>query len=329
MIHNPLVNDDLKHRGIEFIMDTDGTQFIPWSDLRAEDIVIIPAFGTTLEIEEILKNIGIEIHSYNTTCPFVEKVWKRSEKLSGENFTTVIHGKHAHEETRATFSHSSQGGPSVIIRDIKEAHLLGQIIKGELPSEEFYKIFKDRYSEGFDADKDLGQVGVVNQTTMLASETQSIADHLKQVMREKYGNGGLSDRFADTRDTLCYATNDNQEATYSLLKSGADVAFVVGGYNSSNTSHIVELCESVFPTYFINSPDEIKSKDEISHFDYPNKKHLVSHNFLPDKKPLKVVVTSGSSCPDTVVDEVILKILSYFRSEDPKELIMEAIASIH
>ncbi len=329
MIHNPLVNDDLRSRGIQFIMDTDGTQFIPWEELNPEDIVIIPAFGTTLEIEKILKDIGIEIQRYNTTCPFVEKVWKRSEKLSRDEYTIIIHGKHRHEETRATFSHSSRGGSSVIIRDMEEAKILAKVISGELGKKDFYKIFEGKYSQGFDPDTDLARVGVVNQTTMLATETQAIADYVKQVVIDKFGSENLGKHFADTRDTLCYATNDNQEATYSLLNTGADLALVVGGYNSSNTSHIVELCESKYPTYFINSPDEIKSKTEISHFDYPNKKHLVTKGFLPGKDKIKIVVTSGASCPDTVVDAVILKILSFYREEEPEKLIAEAISNLN
>ncbi len=324
MIHNQEVNRDLQNRGIQFIMDTDGTQFIPWDDLRPDDIVIIPAFGTTLEIEKLLTDKGIELQLYNTTCPFVEKVWKRSDKLGQDRYTILIHGKHNHEETRATFSHSMKSGPSVILRDINEAGILGKIIKGELPAVQFYKIFEGRYSQGFDVEKDLEKVGVVNQTTMLATETQSIADHFKQVMIEKYGEGNFRDHFADTRDTLCYATNDNQDATYGLLEQEADLAIVVGGYNSSNTSHIVELCERKFPTYFINSPDEIKSANEIHHFDYPNKEKLVTRNFLPNRNPLRIVLTSGASCPDTLVDAVLLKINSFFEeAREPEAVLSE------
>jgi 4-hydroxy-3-methylbut-2-enyl diphosphate reductase len=271
MIHNQEVNVDLQKRGIEFIMDTDGTQFIPWSDLRKDDIVIIPAFGTTVEIEHLLLDKGIEVQKYNTTCPFVEKVWNRSEKLGTENYTIIIHGKPRHEETRATFSHSSQSGPSVIVRDMEDAHALGEYILGTKSREEFYEAFAWKHSEGFDPSRDLKRIGVVNQTTMLASETQAIADYFRQLMIRQYGIENIKEHFADTRDTLCYATNDNQDATYQLLETDADLAIVVGGYNSSNTSHIVELCERKFPTYFINSENEILSSGEIRHFNYQKK----------------------------------------------------------
>ncbi|MEM9299280.1 MAG: 4-hydroxy-3-methylbut-2-enyl diphosphate reductase [Bacteroidota bacterium] len=310
MIHNQEVNNDLTAKGIQFIMDTDGTQFIPWEELKAEDIVIIPAFGTTLEIEKKLKTIGIQVQQYNTTCPFVEKVWKRSEKLGQQDHTIIIHGKHKHEETRATFSHSSNNAPSVIVKDMEEAKSLGKVISRELSKNDFYSLFEGKYSEGFDPSLHFDKVGVVNQTTMLATETQAIADHIKQVMIDLYGGDDYKKHFADTRDTLCYATNDNQDATYGLLEESADLAIVVGGYNSSNTSHIVELCEQKFPTYFINSAREIKSSVVIQHFNYHKKERVQSENWLPQKP--KIILTSGASCPDTLVDEVMLKILGYF-----------------
>ena len=147
---------------------------------------------------------------------------------------------------------------------------------------------------------------------MLATETQAIADYFKKLMTDKYGAAQIKNHFADTRDTLCYATNDNQDATYELLKTDADLAIVVGGYNSSNTSHIVELCERNFPTYFINSDTELKSANEIHHFDFRSKKKLVTKNFIPNRKPTRIVLTSGASCPDTLVDRVMIKLLDYF-----------------
>ena len=316
MIHNQEVNNDLQNRGIKFIMDTDGRQYIPWTELNESDIVIIPAFGTTVEIEKLLIEKGIEVQKYNTTCPFVEKVWNRSEKLSLENHTIIIHGKPNHEETRATFSHSAQRGPSLVLRDMDDATSLGRYIIGEKSNADFLKEFSGKYSTGFDPGKDLTRIGVVNQTTMLATETQAIADYLREVIVKKYGLEEISSHFADTRDTLCYATNDNQDATYKLLETNADLALVVGGYNSSNTSHIVELCERQFPTYFINSDEEIKSRVEIHHFNFHLKQKMVTENFIPEKHPVKIVLTSGASCPDTLVDRVLLKVLAFF--ENPK-----------
>ena len=163
------------------------------------------------------------------------------------------------------------------------------------------------------------RVGVINQTTMLASETQEIADYFKTVMLEKYGAINIANHFADTRDTLCYATNENQDATYGLLETEADLAIVVGGYNSSNTSHLVELCERKFHTYFISSEKEIADKNTINHFDYPNKKHLTSTHFLPNKTPVRIILTSGASCPDSVIEGVIHKINSFYSDIKPAE----------
>lgn len=323
MIHNQEVNADLQSRGIRFIMDTDGKQFIPWDVLTKDDIVIIPAFGTTREIEHLLLDKGLEVQQYNTTCPFVEKVWNRSEKLGAESYTVIIHGKPKHEETRATFSHAAASAPSVIVRDMEEAQQLGEYIRGNKGQEDFIEEFAWKHSEGFEPGRDLQRIGVVNQTTMLATETQAIADYFRQLMIEQYGIENLKEHFADTRDTLCYATNDNQDATYQLLKTDADLAIVVGGYNSSNTSHIVELCERQFPTYFINSENEIRSKEEIHHYDYHKKEKVVTHGFLPEKYPVKVILTSGASCPDTLVDRVMLRILDFFPATKPVEELLK------
>ena len=322
MIHNQEVNQDLQSRGIQFIMDTDGTQFIPWEKINKDDVVIIPAFGTTVEIENLLLDKGVNVQQYNTTCPFVEKVWNRAEKLGKDTHTIIIHGKPNHEETRATFSHSAMNGPSVVVRNMEEAVQLGKYITGESSSNKFADEFKERFSVGFDVTQHLKKVGVVNQTTMLATETQAIADYFRQLILSKYGQENLKNHFADTRDTLCYATNDNQESTYELLNTPADLAIVVGGYNSSNTSHLVELCERKFPTFFINSETEIKSKTEIHHFDYPHKQKRIANNFLPDKNPLNIVLTSGASCPDTLVDRVLMRVLEFFPGAKSVDAIM-------
>jgi len=312
MIHNPVVNDDLLGMGVKFLQDTTGNMLINWDEISSDDIVIIPAFGTTIEIEERLKKIGIDPYHYNTTCPFVEKVWKKSNELGKEDFTVVIHGKAEHEETRATFSHSKSMSPSVIIRDISEATVLAKIILGEIEASKFYEIFKDKFSLNFDVKKDLEKIGVVNQTTMLASDTEAIAEYFKGTMIIKYGMETVDDHFADTRDTLCYATNDNQRATYGLMEENADLAIVVGGYNSSNTSHIVELLEKKFPTYFIMDESNIQSSDVITHFDSHSQKERISSNYLPKREVVKIAVTSGASCPDATVDGVIKKLASIY-----------------
>lgn len=327
MIHNPIVNDDLKEKGIRFIMDTEGNRFVEWEEINKDDIVIIPAFGTTIEIENKLNDIGVETQQYNTTCPFVERVWKQSNKLGENDFTIIIHGKSNHEETRATFSHSNKKAPSLIIKDIHEARILAEIIKGDRSEADFYAIFKHRYSANFDVNVHLKKIGVVNQTTMLASETQEIADFFKQTMLGEYGIENIKNHFADTRDTLCYATNDNQQATLALLNHSADLAIVVGGYNSSNTSHIVELLEQKNPTYFIDSVKEINDDNSINHYNFHTKKKLVTANYLKGDKPLRIILTSGASCPDTTVDEVLDKLLTYFPDALSKENVLEQLVA--
>lgn len=316
MIHNPSVNEDLRKKGVKFIREHNGKQIIDWDEIKAEDIVIVPAFGTTLEIQDILRAKGIDPYHYDTTCPFVEKVWNKAEYLGTRGYTTIVHGKHKHEETIATFSHSIRSAPTVIIRNIEEANLLADKINGKISSEDFYRIFADKQSENFNPEKDLKKIGVVNQTTMLASETQAIAGLLRKAMIAKYGVESIKEHFADTSDTLCYATYDNQKATEELIRSNADFAIVVGGYNSSNTSHIVELCEEKLKVYFISSADKIISDNKIEHFDIHKQKKLRTENWLSlnSEKPIKIILTSGASCPDAILDEVLQKILSYFRN---------------
>jgi len=310
MIHNPLVNEDLEGHGLRFIMDTHGKQLIPWEEIKKGDVVIIPAFGTTLEIKQLLLDKGIEIQQYNTTCPFVEKVWNMTKKLGAKQASIVVHGKAAHEETRATFSHSQQNAPTVVVLNMSETQLLAQYILGKKPKEEFYQDFEGRYSEGFDPEKHFDRLGVVNQTTMLASETHEIAQYLRGVMEEKFGEDSIKSHFEDTRDTLCYATNDNQQSTLELLNTNADIAIVVGGYNSSNTTHLVELLEEKFPTYFIASPNAFAQDGSITHYDYNRKAEVKTSGVLTSQQT-KVIVTSGASCPDSVVEEVIERITKF------------------
>lgn len=314
MIHNPRVNADLKKLGVQFIQDTSGKNIIPFESLTKEDIVLIPAFGTTLKTEEKLRSIGLTTTAYNTTCPFVEKVWNRSEQIAKKNYTVIIHGKPTHEETRATFSHAASGTPALVIKDMVEAVELGKMISGETDIAEFYDRFHNRYSAGFNAEKDLERIGVVNQTTMLASDTQGIADYLKQLMQKKYNltADSLENHFADTRDTLCYATNDNQGAVYGMLQENAHLAIVVGGYNSSNTSHLVELCEAQLPTYYIQNEEKILPNGDILHYQMPEKDETLTHRFLPEKNPVKILLTSGASCPDALVEQVIQKLVFLF-----------------
>lgn len=322
MIHNPDVNEDLLAQGITFLQTPAGEQLIPFSELTSNDIVIIPAFGTTVAIAEEIRATGANIDSYNTTCPFVEKVWNRSQKLGETDHTIIIHGKHDHEETRATFSHSNQTAASLVIKDMIEAEFLGEVMMGKKTEDEFYSYFDGKYSPGFSPALHLNKIGVVNQTTMLASETQQITDYLRGVLIQKYGEAAIKTHMADTRDTLCYATNDNQSSTYALAETSPDLAIVVGGYNSSNTTHLVEILEKTIPTFFIKGADELLSNNKVRAFNIYNKT-IEEQRFLPKNYPLKIAITSGASCPDAIVDRVMMKILDIVEEPCTIEEIME------
>ena len=305
MIHNPQVNEDLLAEGIQFLVDNHGTRLVDFSTLSSDDIVITPAFGTTVEMAAELAKLGVHLERYNTTCPFVEKVWKRSAELGNRGYTLVVHGKYLHEETRATFSHAAETGPVVVVRNRKEAELLAKYIRKELSDEQFEIDFANKYSSGFVASRDLQKIGVVNQTTMLASETQEIAAYLKDIVVEMFGEEATT----DTRDTLCYATNDNQNATIGVLESGAQLAVVVGGFNSSNTIQIATILGEKMPVYFVRNASDFISLEKAVVF---NSKTLKEEEIAPSllqQENLKIVVTSGASCPDKIVDHVIQRIL--------------------
>jgi len=313
MIHNPTVNEDLQKRGVKFLFETDGTELIPIESLDKDDIVIVPAFGTTIAIQQKLKKQGIDPYEYNTTCPFVEKVWKRGKQLGKKGYSLVIHGKHYHEETRATFSHSSDHSACVVVLNPEEAQILADILTGDRPQSDFDQYFGHKSTEGFDPHEDLKNFGVINQTTMLATETQEVMDILKEAAIEKYGGADILDHFADTSDTLCYATNENQSATLALAETDADLAIVVGGYNSSNTMHLVEILEEAFPTYHVRDAEEISSPKQIHHYDQWDDEIKETADWLSQyDTPVDIAITSGASCPDVLVDEVVLKILDFF-----------------
>ena len=314
IIHNSHVNEDLRKRGVQFICETSGEQLIPFEDLHPEDVVIVPAFGTTVEIEEALSQRGIHPYKYNTTCPFVEKVWKKSQEIGQREYSVIIHGKRNHEETRATFSHSQRSAPVVVVRDLDETEKLAKVIRGEETTDFFYQHFGDRCSTDFDPKVHLERIGVVNQTTMLASETQAIASLLRQVIIDQYGAQNVNAHFADTRDTLCYATKENQDAALSLIENGANLAIIVGGYNSSNTSHLVALCQASLPTYFVSDETEILSPNRIRHLDVRTRILTETESWLPTQNgsPTDIILTAGASCPDALLDQVLQKIVSWF-----------------
>ncbi len=311
MIHNPHVNEDLNNRGIKFLRTAEGEQLIPFSELTPDDVVIVPAFGTTVELFARLSELKINPYKYNTTCPFVEKVWKRSEQLGEKGYSIIVHGKYNHEETRATFSHASVKAPTVIIRDMEMAKHLAKYIRGEIDPSHFYTDFEGRFSPDFNVERDLKRIGVVNQTTMLATETHEISDLLRSSMIDAHGAENINHHFADTRDTLCYATSENQLSVYSLIEATGDIAIIVGGYNSSNTSHLVELCEQHLPAFHIKDAGEIIDHKSIRHLDYKTREVIITENWFPNgKEKIDILVTAGASCPDSLVDQVLKKIAS-------------------
>jgi 4-hydroxy-3-methylbut-2-enyl diphosphate reductase len=324
MIHNPTVNEDLLDKGVKFLFDTDGTERIPIESLSSDDIVIVPAFGTTLKIQEKLQKQGIDPYQYNTTCPFVEKVWKRGSQLGRKGYSLVVHGKHEHEETRATFSHSSDHSSTVVVLNPEEAKILAEIMTEDRPLKDFETYFGHKSTEGFNPLVDLEFFGVINQTTMLATETQEVMDILKEAAKKRFGEENIENHFADTSDTLCYATNENQSATYALADADPDIAIVVGGYNSSNTMHLVEILEDYCPTFHIRDANEFDSPEAILHFDQWKKEMVETKDWLPDKEgPIRIALTSGASCPDVLVDEVLLKLLSFFDETAELEDVIE------
>ena len=266
-------------------------------------------------MEKELEALGINPYKNDATCPFVEKVWKRADKLGIDGYSVIIHGKRTHEETRATFSHSKNTAPTLIVLNMEDAKKAISYMKNEISLDEFNSYFKNAKSNGFNPEKDFQKIGVVNQTTMLASETKEISNAFREAILDIHGK--IEGHFADTRDTLCYATYENQTSTKELTTSGADLALVVGGYNSSNTSHLVELCEDSFPTFYIKDAQEIVSKDEIRHFDINTKSLKISKNWVGNQSPeskakIDIAITAGASCPDKQVDLVISRVLDFF-----------------
>ena len=323
MIHNPHVNEDLLARGIRFLRTTSGEPLLPLDTLTPGDLVIVPAFGAPTEVLDDLSSRGVDVQAYDTTCPFVVRVWKKGASIGAKGYTVIVHGKRTHEETRATFSRAAASAPVVVVRDEAETEALAAVIEGREDAAFFWDHFTGKTSEGFDPARDLARLGVVNQTTMLASETAAIAERIRQAVVTRDGDDA---NIADTSDTLCYATKENQDATEALIASGADVAIVVGGYNSSNTSHLVELCEDAgLPTYFVSDADQLISPSLVRHFDWRTKTPRETADWLPevDGRPLDVILTAGASCPDALLDAVIQTLLSWTPSTRPVD---EALA---
>ncbi len=338
LIHNPFVNEDLLRRGLRFLQTDKGQPFgadgsaapagspapLLWDTLTSDDIVIIPAFGATDEDKKKLVRKGIRVAQFDATCMLVEKVWKAARTFGREGYTVVIHGKSEHEETKATFSNTRRHAPSIIIRNLEEARLLGDYIAG--PSDEkrahLLQRFAGLHTPGFDPERHLHRIAVVNQTTLLMNETAAIIDYFKTLFVARYGEsaGPAHVGGASKKDTLCYATQVNQDALQRALGEPLDAAFILGGKNSSNTYQLFRLCEQKLGSraFFIQSERNISSRDEIEHYVFPaagagQGGRTEVHPLWPgDDTPKRVLITGGASCPDGLVQQVITRINSFF-----------------
>ncbi len=317
IIHNPHVNRRLQEMEIEFLYpDEEG--FFDFSGVTPEDVVIIPAFGVKLEDFETLRGLGCLL--VDTTCGSVLHVWKRVEGYAKDGFTAVIHGKHWHEETRATSSQVRKhpDGKYLILRDMEEAEMVCAFIRGEMDRDAFMERFAARVSEGFDPDRDLERVGVANQTTMLASESLAIAARIGEAMADRHGGDGLPERFRSF-DTICSATQDRQDAVEAMMADPPDVMIVIGGYNSSNTNHLAHLCSQHTRTYHIEDAACIDpTSGTLSHKEIMGETIHESGDWLPEDE-VEIGLTAGASTPDSKIGETIERVLR-LAGHDPAAL---------
>ena len=343
LIHNPFVNKDLLARGLRYLQTDKGLPLCAdgkiakskeapnalWNQLKQDDIVIIPAFGATNEDKARLIRRGLSIRENDATCMLVEKVWKAARRYAREGFTVIIHGKSEHEETKATLSNSSSYGPALIIRNMEHAQHLAEIIRAETSKKaallEIH--FGGLYSEGLDPARDLAKIAVVNQTTLLRNETLTIISYLRDVMTAKYGESKVANHLwsEGKGDTLCYATQVNQDALQQALDQPIDAALVVGGKNSSNTFQLYRVCAERFGecAHYIQSESNVLSLETVRHYIFPynsssglsaveEERPLFS---APIKKP-HILLTGGASCPDGIIQQVISHINSFFSPDD-------------
>ncbi len=333
LIHNPFVNEDLCRRGLRYLQTDKGVPFtvsgepagmgleeaLIWDTLTPEDIVIIPAFGATNEDKARLVRKGLAVYAHDATCMLVEKVWKAARNYGREGYTVVIHGKAEHEETKATYSNTRRFAPAIIVRNLEEGEKLAAIISATDPAirQKFYQEFEGKFTPGFDVERDLERVAVVNQTTLLMNETLAITEQIRSVIVEKFGDAGIERVGGGSRrDTLCYATQVNQDALGRALGEPLDAAFVIGGKNSSNTYQLYRLCAETLGdrAYFVQSESCILSRAESQHYVFPAKDprtggQMVKRPLWPDDEaPKRVLLTGGASCPDGLIQQFITRL---------------------
>ncbi len=303
IIHNPEVNDQIRNLGIKTITNKPTDAEI--SQLRAEDVVIIPAFGTEVATRRKLEEKGCLL--VDTTCGDVMSVWKRVRQYSKESVTSIIHGKAKHEETKATTSQATAYGSGhyLVVYNLAETDYVCNYILNGGNKQEFLEKFKGAYSTGFDPELHLQAVGVANQTTMLRGETEEVQRRLKAAMIKKFGEGEINHHFRFF-DTICGATQDRQDALEKLLREPLDLLLVVGGYNSSNTSHLAEMGEARLATFFIKNAAKMSDK-LIVHYDQHERKEVETRDWLPSGK-ITLGITAGASCPNNLIEDVIRKL---------------------
>ena len=304
IIHNPEVNDQIRNLGIQ-TMPPKPTE-AEMSRLGAEDVVIIPAFGTEVSTRKRLQEKGCIM--VDTTCGDVMTVWKRVRQYSKESVTSIIHGKAKHEETKATTSQATAYGAGhyLVVYDLAETDCVCNYILNGGNKQEFLEQFKGAYSPGFDPDIHLQAVGVANQTTMLRGETEEVQRRIKGAMEKKHGAGNLPEHFRFF-DTICGATQDRQDALQKMLKEPMNLLIVVGGYNSSNTSHLAEMGEKVLPTYFIKNAAKMVSDRLILHYNLHRQQEVETRDWLPPGK-ITVGITAGASCPNNLIEDAIRRL---------------------
>ncbi len=306
IIHNPDVNAQIRAMGIQNLVPPNQEARI--EDLTEDDVVIVPAFGAETAIMEQIEEKGCSV--VDTTCGDVMSVWKRVRNYAKDQVTSIIHGKASHEETRATASRAmgpDGAGQYLVVLTLDDVDYVCEYIRHGGNRQEFLERFKGAYSPGFNPDVHLRQVGVANQTTMLRGETEEVQRRIAKAIEDRDGAEKSQETFRFF-DTICGATQERQDALYKMLDKKMDILLVVGGYNSSNTTHLAEMGEKVLPTYFIRNAECMEGPEKIRHFDYHNQKEVNSADWMPPQ-PAIYGITAGASCPNNLIEDTIVKIL--------------------
>ena len=318
IIHNPHVNNRLKEMGVTFLYPDDEGEF-DFSGVTPDDVVVIPAFGVKLSDFEKLRDIGCVL--VDTTCGSVLHVWKRVEGYARDGFTAIVHGKYYHEETRATSSQVMRhpGGTYLVVRDMNETKMVCEFIRGTIDSETLLAAFTGKCSEGFDPDVHLQRIGVANQTTMLASDSLEIAAVIAEAILDRHGDEELPRRFRSF-DTICSATQDRQDAVVELMHEPPDLMIVVGGYNSSNTTHLAHLCAESARTFHIETDRSVDPEaGTISHRRVSDGEIAIEANWIPSGE-VSIGLTAGASTPDSLIGRTVNRIL-LTEGLDPAEVL--------